>query len=46
MTDDDVRWADAALRWARGGVTRDAYDEAVFARLDAGAAAGGTEVTP
>ena len=35
MTEDDIRWADAALLWGRGDQPRDGYDAGVFARLDA-----------
>jgi len=35
MDPDDIRWADAALRWGRGDQPRDHYDADVFARLDA-----------
>jgi hypothetical protein len=40
MNDDDIRWAEAALAWARGTAPRDSYDVGVFARLNAGIEAG------
>jgi len=35
MTEDDIRWADAALLWGRGDQPRDCYDAGVFASLNA-----------
>lgn len=39
VTAEDVRWAEAALLWGRGGDPRDAYDASVFASLDERSAA-------